>query len=270
MLNDSIKKLAQNIRIDLLKMIFNSKSSHIGSSLSIVDLLAVLYGKKVINFDADNPLLASRDRFILSKGHAAAALYSTLANVGYFSKKYLLKYGFNKSKLLAHASHHVPGVEFSTGSLGHGLPIGCGVALAYKRKKLSNHIFIINSDGEMSEGSNWEAILFAAHHKLDNLILIIDYNKLQSFGSVENTLRIEPLSEKFSSFGWNICEVDGHNYEQIEKALLKAKKYKGKPNCIIANTVKGKGVSFMENKVKWHYKSPNDKEYAVAIKELEI
>ena len=270
MRNIEIKKLAKNIRLDLLKMIFNSQSSHIGSSLSIVDLLAVLYGKKIIKFDPDNPSLLSRDRFILSKGHAAAALYSALANVGYFSRRKLLEYGNDNSKFMAHVSHQVPGVEFSTGSLGHGLPIGCGLAFAKKRKKFSNYVFVINSDGEMSEGSNWEAILFASHHKLDNLILIIDYNKLQSFGTIENTLGLEPLKDKFLSFGWNIVEIDGHNHKNIEQALLDGKASKGKPSCIIANTVKGKGVSFMENKVEWHYKSPNKKEYNQAVKELNL
>ena len=270
MFNNSIKKLATNIRQDILKMIYKSQSSHIGSSLSIVDLLAVLYGKKIITFDINNPSMVSRDKFILSKGHAAAALYATLANIGFFKKDKLLEYGVNKSIFLAHASHYVPGVEFSTGSLGHGLPIGCGVALAYKRKRSVNKVFIINSDGEMAEGSNWESILFASHYKLDNLTLIIDYNKLQSFGSIENTLKLEPLREKFTSFGWNVIEIDGHDYQQIEKALLSSKKFNGKPNCIIANTVKGKGISFMENKVEWHYKTPNIEEYDIAIKELKI
>ena len=268
MLNKNIKLLAKQIRLDLLKMIFNAQSSHIGSSLSIVDLLAILYGKNIIKYKANNPNLISRDRLILSKGHAAAALYATLANVGYFSNKRLLQYGLNNSKFLAHASHHIPGVEFSTGSLGHGLSYGCGLALAYKRKNSSNRVFVINSDGEMAEGSNWEAILFASHHKLDNLVLIIDYNKLQSFDSIEATLKLEPLRDKFMSFGWNIFEVDGHNYQQIENALLKAKSITGKPICIIANTIKGKGISFMENKVEWHYKAPSNKEYNIAIREL--
>lgn len=268
MFNNDINLLAKNIRLDLLKMIYNSKTSHIGSSLSVVDLLAVLYGKKIIKFNANNPNLSNRDKFILSKGHAAAALYATLANVGYFSKKKLLEYGLNNSKFLAHASHHVPGVEFSTGSLGHGLSLGCGVAIAYKRKNLSNHVFIVNSDGEMAEGSNWEAILFAAHHNLNNLILIIDYNKLQSFGSIKSTLNIEPLREKIESFGWNIYEVDGHNYKELEKNLLKAKCSTKRPSCIIANTIKGKGISFMENKIEWHYQAPSQKQFKIAIKEL--
>ena len=183
-----IKKLANIIRLDLLKMIFNSKSSHIASSLSIVDLLVVLYGKKKIKFNPNKPNLPDRDIFILSKGHAAAALYAILANVGYFSKKVIRIWKIT-SNFMAHASHKVPGVEFSTGSLGHGLPIACGLAVAKKEKNFQTIFYVINSDGEMAEGSNWEAILFASHHKLDNLILIIDYNKLQSFGSVENTSR---------------------------------------------------------------------------------
>ena len=270
MSNKVIKKLANKIRLDLLKMIFNSKSSHIASCLSIVDLLAVLYGKKIIKFNPNKPYLSDRDIFILSKGHAAAALYAVLANVGYFSKRKLLEYGSDNSNFMAHASHKVPGVEFSTGSLGHGLPIACGLAVAKKRKKLSNYIYVINSDGEMAEGSNWEAILFASHHKLDNLILIIDYNKLQSFDSVENTLGIEPMKDKFLSFGWNVYEIDGHNFKSIEQVLLICKSSKGKPKCIIANTLKGKGISFMENKVEWHYKNPNKIQFDQAVKELTL
>ena len=270
MSNKVIKKLANNIRLDLLKMIFNSQSSHIASSLSIVDLLVVLYGKKIIKFNPNKPNLSGRDIFILSKGHAAAALYAVLANVGYFSKRKLLEYGRDNSNFMAHASHKVPGVEFSTGSLGHGLPIACGLAIAKKRKKLSNYVYVINSDGEMSEGSNWEAILFAAHHKLDNLILIIDYNKLQSFGSVDSTLGIEPIKDKFLSFGWNVYETNGHNYKSIEQVLLNCKAAKGKPKCVIANTIKGKGISFMENKVEWHYKYPNKIQFEQAVKELTL
>ena len=268
MTKPQIKNIAKNIRIDLLKMIFRSKSSHIGSCLSIVDLLAVLYVKKILYFNPKKPNLLTRDKLILSKGHAAAALYATLANVGYFPRYELLNYARNKSQLMAHVSHHVPGVEFSTGSLGHGLPFACGLALAGKRRKKPNHVYVINSDGEMAEGSNWEAILFSSHHKLDNLILIIDYNKLQSFGRVSDTLSIEPIKEKFISFGWNTLEVNGHHYNSIEKAILKCKNFKGKPNCIIANTVKGKGISFMEDKVEWHYKAPSYNEYKLALKEL--
>ncbi len=268
MINQSIKKISKNIRIDLLKMIFQSKSSHIGSCLSIVDLLAVLYGKKILYFNSKKPNLLSRDKLILSKGHAAAALYATLANVGYFPRNELLNYAKSNSKLMAHVSHHVPGVEFSTGSLGHGLPFATGLALASKRRKKSNLVYVINSDGEMAEGSNWEAILFSSHHKLDNLVLILDYNKLQSFGRVQDTLSIEPIREKLISFGWNTQVIDGHNYRSIEHALLKCKKLKGKPNCIIANTVKGKGISFMENKVEWHYRCPNYDEYNKSLEEL--
>ncbi len=266
----NIKKLANNIRLDLLKMIFKSQSSHIASSLSIVDLLVVLYGKKIIKFNPNKPNLSDRDIFILSKGHAAAALYAVLANVGYFSKRKLLEYGRDNSNFMTHASHKVPGVEFSTGSLGHGLPFACGLAIAKKRKKLANYVYVINSDGEMAEGSNWEAILFAAHHKLDNLILIIDYNKLQSFGSVDSTLGIEPIKSKFLSFGWNVYETNGHNYKKIEQVLLSCKATKGKPKCIIANTLKGKGISFMENKVEWHYKYPNKIQFEQAVKELTL
>ena len=259
--------MSKNILRDVLEMSYSAKASHIGSSLSIVDILSVLYGK-VLKYNPKNPTLANRDRLILSKGHACAALYATLANYGFFSRKELSKYGEDFSMLMAHASHKVPGVEFSTGSLGHGLPYGVGLALAAKRKKKKWRVFVINSDGEMAEGSNWEAILFSAHHKLNNLCLIIDYNKLQSFTSIKNTLNIEPFKQKLDAFGWYTKIVDAHDHNKLNSVFTNVSKVKDKPICIIANSIKGKGVSFMEDKVLWHYKSLELNQYKKALSEI--
>mgnify|MGYP001307118843 CR=1 FL=1 len=261
-------KFATSVRKHILNMALTSKASHIASALSIVDILSVLYGNRILKFNSTNPKHEERDRLILSKGHACMALYATLAECNFFNKINLDEYGANNSLLMAHASHKVPGVEFSTGSLGHGLSFGVGLALAGKRKKNNHHVFVINSDGEMNEGSNWEAIMFAAHHSLNNLILVIDYNNLQSFDTIETTLKLEPLHHKMKAFGWKVITVDGHNHADLNKAFKKAKKVKIKPICIIANTIKGKGVSFMENSVMWHYKSLNEKSYSIAMKEI--
>ena len=261
-------KLASAVRKDILDMALISKASHIGSALSIVDILSVLYGNGILKFNNANPKYENRDRLILSKGHACMALYATLAECKFFNKKNLDQYGSNNSLLMAHVSHKVPGVEFSTGSLGHGLSFGVGLALAGKRKKNNHHVFVINSDGEMNEGSNWEAIMFAAHHNLNNLILVIDYNNLQSFDTIETTLKLEPLHNKMKAFGWKVITVDGHNHTDLNKAFKKAKKVKIKPICIIANTIKGKGVSFMENSVMWHYKSLDKNTHSNAMREI--
>lgn len=261
------KELARQIRINALKMVHKARASHIGSALSIADILAVLYGK-VLKFDVQNPKLDSRDRFILSKGHACVAVYAALAEVGYFSKELLDTYGDNYSWLMNHISHKVDGVEFSGGSLGHGLPFGVGKAYAAKIKRENWRTFVLMSDGEMDEGSNWEALMFAAHYKLSNITAIIDYNKLQSLDSIANTMGLEPLKDKLIAFGCVVHEVDGHNHSMILDALRDI--HKLKPVVIIANTIKGKGVSFMENLVEWHYKNPNDEQLANALGELEI
>lgn len=261
------KIVSKSILKDILEMSFKAKSSHIGSSLSIVDILSVLYGR-VLKYDSKNPSLESRDRLILSKGHACTALYATLANYGFFNRKELSKYGQDYSMLMAHVSHKVPGVEFSSGSLGHGLSYGAGLALAAKKKKKKWRVFVINSDGEMAEGSNWEAILFAAHHKLNNLCLIIDYNKLQGLTSVKKTLNIEPFKEKLNAFGWHTKIVDAHNHGKLKLEFKNISKIIDKPICIIANSIKGKGISFMEDKVLWHYKSLNTHQYKQALSEL--
>ncbi|MGH7975533.1 MAG: transketolase, partial [Limisphaerales bacterium] len=242
-------------------------ASHVGGGLSMADLLAALYGE-VLKVDVKQPQFPDRDRFILSKGHACAALYATLALKGFFPVEELKQYGQNGSRLMAHVSHKVPGVEFSTGSLGHGLGFACGKALAAKRQKKNWRVFAMLSDGELDEGSNWEAILFAPQHKLDNLIAIVDYNKIQSLGSVKEVLDLHPLAEKFRAFNWSVKEIDGHNHDEISAALKTLPFEPGKPSCLIAHTVKGKGVDFMENKLLWHYRTPNAEQVKNALGQL--
>jgi transketolase len=259
------EKLALNIRVQALRMVHKAKASHIASALSIVDILAVLYGE-VMAISPNDPNLHNRDRFILSKGHACVALYAALAETGFFPKKELETYGQDFSWLMNHISHKVPGVEFSTGSLGHGLPFGAGKALSAKSMKKDWHVYVLLSDGEMDEGSNWETLMFSAHHQLNNLTAVIDYNKLQSLDTIAHTLGLEPLRGKLESFGCHVIEVDGHNHESLKKAFLEKSQ---KPKVIIAHTIKGKGVSFMENKVEWHYKNPDDSQLQSALSELD-
>jgi transketolase len=258
-------QLSKNIRAHSLQMVHRAKASHIASALSIVDILAVLYGQ-VMKYDPKEPNLKQRDRFILSKGHACVAVYATLAEMGFFSAAELLTYGVDHSNLMNHISHKIPGVEFSTGSLGHGLPFGVGKALAAKSMGEKWKTFVVMSDGEMDEGSNWEALMFATHHRLGNLIAIIDYNKLQSLDSIENTLGLEPLKDKLLAFGAEVLDLNGHDHSQLREAFNYP--HPTKPLVIIANTIKGKGISFMENKVEWHYKNPNDQQLAAALQEL--
>ncbi|MDC0975667.1 transketolase [Alphaproteobacteria bacterium] len=263
----STQELANKIRKNSLKMVHRAKSSHIASALSIADVLAVLYGQ-VMKFDPYDENYVERDRFILSKGHACVAVYATLAEVGLLAKEQLKTYGDDFSLLMNHISHKVNGVEFSTGALGHGLPLGVGKALAAKSQDSSWRTYVLLSDGEMDEGSNWEALMFAAYHKLKNLTAIIDYNKLQSLDTVANTLGLEPLVDKLKAFGCSVHEIDGHDHGQIIEALSSATNVK--PTVILSHSTKGKGISFMENKVEWHYKNPNDKQLAKALAELEV
>jgi transketolase len=264
---EEIRRLAKNIRLSSLRMVHAANASHIGSALSISDIVAVLYGR-ILNINPAEPTDELRDRFILSKGHACVAIYSALAARGFFPVEELDNYAKDHSNLMTHISHKVPGVEFSTGSLGHGLPFGAGKALSAKRLGKCWRTFVLMSDGELGEGSNWEAMMFAAHHGLDNLIAIIDYNKLQSLASVEKTLRLEPLADKARAFGWAVNEVDGHDHSAILQSLSGAPWKLGKPSFLIAHTTKGKGVSFMENSVDWHYKSPSVKQLAQGIEEI--
>jgi len=218
----------------------------------------------------NEPMWKERDRFILSKGHSGAAVYAALALRGFMSDKELENYGASGSLLMTHISHKIDGVEFSTGSLGHGLPFATGKAMSAKKDRKLWRTFALLSDGELDEGSNWEAFMFAAHHKLDNLVVIIDYNKLQSLASVANTLGLEPLVDKLEAFGWSVKEVDGHSLKGVEQELKSIPWTLGKPSVLIAHTTKGKGVSFMENKIEWHYKSPNEEQLAQAIYEIEV
>jgi transketolase len=264
----STEDLARRIRCRALEMVTRAKASHIGSALSIADIVAVLYGR-TLRIDPSAPDNLERDRFILSKGHACVAVYAALAETGFIDLAMLQTYGTDGSALMAHISHKVPGAEFSTGALGHGLPFGTGKALAAKRLGKSWRTVVLTSDGEWGEGSNWEAALFAAHHKLDNLLCVIDYNKLQSLTTVDETLRLEPLHSKFEAFGWAVQEVDGHDHEALAKAFDSASCTAGKPGMVIAHTTKGKGVSFMENKVEWHYRNPTPELLARALAEIE-
>ena len=259
--------LARKVRQHAVKMTSLGGSSHIGSILSIADILAVLYGS-VLNYKVESPKWKKRDRFILSKGHAGAGVYAVLAESGFMDVEKLKTHYQDGSDLSGHVSHKgIPGVEFSTGSLGHGFPVAVGMALAAKIKADKHKVYVLMSDGECDEGSNWESALFAPHHKLDNLIVIIDRNKLQSIHSTEKTLALEPFVDKWKAFGWNVVEIDGHDHEQLKSAFNSTVKHK--PLCVVANTIKGKGVSFMENQVLWHYRSPQGSEYEAAMKDLQ-
>jgi transketolase len=266
----SSTQLSKKVRQHIVDMTHLGKSSHVASGLSIADILAVLY-QDILKVDPANPEWADRDRFVLSKGHAGAAAYAVLAEVGFFPVSNLRSHYQNGSKLSGHVSHkEIPGVELSTGSLGHGLSVATGMALAAKLDGASWRTFVLMSDGECDEGSNWEAALFAGHHKLDNLVAIIDYNKIQSLASTKDTLDLEPFAMKWESFGWAVNEVDGHSHDALNNTLSNLPfAGDGKPNLLIAHTTKGKGVSFMENKVLWHYRTPQGSEYEAAILELE-
>ena len=261
--------LAKRIRVHALRMTSKSGASHVGAAFSCADILAVLYSR-VLNVDPLNPSWPLRDRFVLSKGHAGSALYAVLAECGFFSVEKLETHYMDGSDLCGHVSHKgVPGVEVSTGSLGHGLALAAGMAYAAKLDGRRHRVFALLSDGECDEGSTWEAILFAAHHQLDRLVTIVDYNKIQSLAPVSETIGLEPFAQKWSSFGWAVKEVDGHNHEALADALRSVPFSIGKPSCLLAHTVKGKGVSFMENTVLWHYRVARGAEFDAALAELE-
>ena len=261
------RALAGAIRRRALEMVARANASHIGSALSIADIVAVLYGGALRVFP-EAPRAAARDRFILSKGHACVAVYAALAETGFIPNALLDTYCQDGSPLMAHISHHIPGVEFSTGALGQGLPFGVGKALAATRRGHNWRTVVVMSDGELGEGSNWEAFMFAAHHRLDRLTAVIDYNKLQSLGTVADTLALEPLGAKLAAFGWAVREIDGHDHAALAQCLSDQRWEPGKPQALIAHTIKGKGVSFMENKVEWHYKAPNPEQLVAALAEL--
>jgi transketolase len=244
-------------------------SSHIGAVLSLADILAVLYGA-VLRLRPREPRWPERDRLVLSKGHAGAGVYAALAATGFLDRAVLDTHCKDGSILSGHVSHvGVPGVELSTGSLGHGLSVSAGMALAAQRDGRGHRVFCIQSDGECDEGSVWEAVLFAAHHRLNRLIVVIDYNKIQSLAPVAETLALEPFADKWRAFGWGVREVDGHDHLALFHALSEAPPISDRPTCLIAHTVKGKGVSFMENSVLWHYRTAKGDEFDAALRELE-
>lgn len=263
----SSEALARNGRARAAWMVSRSNSSHIGGAYSMADVLAVLY-HDILRVRPAEPSWPDRDRFILSKGHATAVLYAMLAERGFFPVDELAHYGANGSRLMAHVSHGVPGVEFSTGSLGHGLGFACGRALSARRTGKSWRVFAMLSDGELDEGSNWEAILFAPQHRLDNLVAVIDYNQIQSLGDVSEVLELAPLADKFRAFRWSVREVDGHDHGAIRDALGAVPWEPGRPSCLIARTVKGKGVDFLENQLLWHYRAPNAPQLTEILKQL--
>jgi transketolase len=260
---------ANSIRLRALELCYRKRTSHIGGALSVADILAVLYGG-VLAITPETAQSPSRDRLFYSKGHACSALYAALELRGFFpGTDVLATFIENGSYFTSHVNHRLAGIELSTGSLGHALGVACGSALAAKRRKLDHSVFAITSDGELDEGSNWEAILFAAHHRLDNLVLVIDYNKIQSFGAVSDVMALEPLADKFQAFNWDVSEVDGHAIPMLDQVLRSAQTARtGRPHCVIAHTVKGKGIGFMEHQLAWHYRSPREEEYQAARAEL--
>ncbi|GDY12628.1 transketolase [Planctomycetota bacterium] len=266
-LGKDTRQLAKAIRLHCLRMTSTGGSSHIGSCLSIADILAVLYGR-CLRVEPSQPKHPGRDRFILSKGHAGAAVYATLAECGFMPTAKLATHYQDGSDLSGHVSHKgIPGVELSTGSLGHGLGVAAGMALAAQQSGQPHRVVALLSDGECDEGSNWEAILFAAHHRLDRLLAIVDYNKIQSLDEVDKTIRLEPFTAKWEAFGWEVRRCDGHDHEAMAAAFAPSRERR--PVVVIADTIKGKGVSFMEHQVLWHYRTARGEEFSAALLELE-
>ena len=265
----ALEDIARSIRKQDLDTIFNAGAGHIGSELSCIDILTALYFD-VMDYDPQNPKDPNRDRFILSKGHSAAALYVTLSNAGFFDSCELSTFLKPESRLNGHPNcTKVPGVETNTGPLGHGLPVGVGSAIAAKLSEHCRKTYVLCGDGELQEGSNWEAAMSAAHYRLDNLVLIIDRNRLQQGAGTEETNAIEPLADKWLAFGWSVEQVDGHQTELIADTLRQAPFSSGKPSCVIANTHKGQGVSFMQDNVTWHHRVPNEQQYQQAMTDLQ-
>ncbi len=263
-----LEDTARQIRIDIIKMLEKAGSGHPGGSLSAVEIVTALYFKEM-NIDPKNPNLADRDRFVLSKGHGAPVLYAALARKGYFPKDELNNLRKINSMLQGHPDmKSTPGVDMTTGSLGQGIAAANGMALAGKIDNKDYRVYALIGDGESQEGIVWEAAMFAAHYKLDNITVFLDHNGLQIDGFNKDVMNIEPIGDKFKAFGWHVIDIDGHSFEQIFNAIDEAKNTKGKPTIIIAKTVKGKGVSFMENQVGWHGKAPSKEEAEKAIEEL--
>lgn len=254
-------------RMGIIEGVYNAKSGHPGGSLSIADLLTYLYFEKM-NVDAENPDMPDRDRLVLSKGHCAPALYSVLALKGFFPQKELKKLRHIGALLQGHPCIHINGVDMSSGSLGQGISAACGMALAAKLDSKSYKVYAVLGDGEIEEGQVWEAAMFAAHKNLDNLIAIVDNNGLQIDGPITEVCSPEPITDKFEAFGWHVITIDAHDFDSIEKAFEEAESIKDKPVAIIEKSVKGKGVSFMENQVSWHGTAPNEQQYEQAMSEL--
>ena len=264
-----LKRLANNVRFGIIESLYNAACGHPGGSLSIADIITYLYFEEM-NIDPKNPKAEGRDRFVLSKGHTAPALYSVLAERGYFDKDELKTLRKTDSRLQGHPDMKgIPGVDMSSGSLGLGFSAACGMALSAKAYGNDYRVYTIVGDGESEEGQVWEAAMFAAHYKLDNLVAVVDWNGLQIDGPVTEVMNPTPHDEKFRAFGWHVISIDGHNFAEIEAAFEEAKTVKGKPTVIIARSVKGKGVSYMENKCEWHGQAPKEEQYKIAISELE-
>ena len=264
-----LNQKAKEIRKDIIEAVYNAKSGHPGGALSIADILAVLYFKE-LRIDEKKPRWEERDRLVLSKGHCSSGLYAALAERGYFEKEKLKTFRKLDSILQGHPDlNQIPGVDMTSGSLGQGLSVANGMAIAGKMDNKDYRVYAILGDGEIEEGQVWEAAMTANKYKLDNLCVIVDNNNLQIDGTIEEVMSSYPIDEKFKSFGFNVINIDGNDIEQIINAFDEAKQVKGKPTCIVAKTVKGKGVSFMENKVEWHGKAPSEEEYLQAMKDLD-
>ena len=263
-----LEKIAKKVRRGIIEEVYSAQSGHPGGSLSVADILTVLYFNE-LNIDEKNPKWEERDRLVLSKGHCSLALYSCLANRGYFDIEKLKEFRKIGKKLQGHPDmKKIPGVDMTSGSLGQGLSAANGMALAGKLDKKDYRVYCVLGDGEIEEGQVWEAAMAAAHYKLDNLCVIVDNNNLQIDGKITDVMSSYPIDEKFKSFGFQVINIDGHDIDEIIKAFEVARDIKGKPTCIIAKTIKGKGVSFMEDKAEWHGKAPNEEQYNEAMKEL--
>lgn len=264
---EKIDEVAKSIRKKIYQIAHFAGGGHLGAAFSMTEIISVLYFGNILKYNAKNPCWEERDRFILSKGHACYALYATLAKAGYFDEQELKNVGKPESNFGGHPKmREIPGVEASTGALGHGLSFGIGIAIANKMDQRKNHTYVLMGDGECQEGSVWEGALSAPTHELDNLTVIIDHNKLQAMDEIENIVKMKSLSDKWRSFGWNVEEIDGHNIDEIYQALTK--RVEKRPMLIIANTIKGKGVSFMEGVPIWHYRMPNEEELIILMQEL--
>lgn len=265
---DELKEIAKNVRRGIIEAVYSGKSGHPGGALSCADILTYLYFNEM-NINPNEPKNSDRDRFVLSKGHASAAIYSVLANRGFFPVEDLKGFRKSDSYLQGHPDmNKIPGIDMTTGSLGQGLSVANGMALAGKLDNKDYYVYVVMGDGELEEGQIWEAAMSSAHYKLNNVIAFVDFNGLQIDGTVNEVMNVTPIKEKFETFGWNAISINGHDFSEIQEAVKVAKESKDRPTVIIAHTIKGKGVSFMENQVGWHGKAPNDEEYNNAISEL--